>query len=475
MADVDLLVAGAGGGLAGALRASEQGLSVVVAEANPHYRRANNTAMSTAMIPGPGSRFQRAAGVEDSPERFLADVAAKTHGEADPVVAATLAHLGAELVEWLADHVGLPVELAAVDYPGHSVRRCHTVPGHHGSTLLRALADAAEASSSIDLMCPARLTGLSPASSEGHLPSSSSSEGPLRSEWQVTLTRPDGGSEELTASAVLLATNGYGAAPDLVARHLPGIADAAYHGSEYSTGDALALAGPLGAASGYLDAYQGHAGLSAAARTLVTWTTVMNGAIVVDADGRRFGDETVGYSEYAAMLAARPGARGWAVFDARIDALTREFTDYVDVVEAGAVRRGDSVEELAARIGVDAAVLAAEIADAAAVAGGRQEVDRVGRRSVAAPLEAPYAAVEIVPALFHTQGGLHVDADARVLDAAGSPLGGLYASGGAAVGMSGHGAAGYLAGNGLLPALGLAYRAADHCASQASTVRKVHA
>jgi fumarate reductase flavoprotein subunit len=31
--------------------------------------------------------------------------------------------------------------------------------------------------------------------------------------------------------------------------------------------------------------------------------------------------------------------------------------------------------------------------------------------------------------------------------------------------MSGHGAAGYLAGNGLLPALGLAYRAAEHLTS----------
>ncbi|WP_433802650.1 FAD-dependent oxidoreductase [Actinomycetospora sp. CA-084318] len=449
MADVDLLVAGAGGGLAGALRAAQHGRQVVVAEANPHFRRGNNTAMSTAMIPGPGSRFQRAAGVEDSPERFLADVAAKTHGEAEPVVAGTLAHLGAELVEWLADHVGLPVELAAVDYPGHSVRRCHTLPGHHGSTLLRGLADAVEASSSIDLLCPARLTGLDP---EG-------------GSWRVTLTRPDGGSEELTAAAVLLATNGYGASPELVAQYLPEIADAAYHGSEYSTGDALRLGGELGAASGFLDAYQGHAGLSASARTLLTWTTVMNGAIVIDADGRRFADETVGYSEYAAMLAGRPGARGWVVFDARIDAATQGFTDYRDVVDAGAVRWGASVGELADRIGVDAAVLYAEIADAAAVARGESAADRVGRRTVAAPLEAPYAAVEIVPALFHTQGGLAVDADARVLDPAGRPLGPLYASGGAAVGMSGHGAAGYLAGNGLLPALGLAYRAADHLAS----------
>ncbi|MFC5061193.1 FAD-binding protein [Actinomycetospora atypica] len=453
MADVDLLVAGAGGGLAGALRAAEQGLTVVVADANPAFRRGNNTAMSTAMIPGPGSRFQRAAGVEDSPERFLADVDAKTHGTADPAVAGTLARVGAELVEWLADSVGLPISLADVDYPGHSVRRCHTVPGHHGSSLLGGLLEAAE--SRVDLLVPARLTALEPR--------------PDDAGWRATLARPDGSAEELTARAVLLATSGYGADPGLVGKHLPEIADAAYHGSEYATGDALRLGGALGAASSTLDAYQGHAGLSAAARTLVTWTTVMGGAVVVDADGRRFGDETVGYSEYAAMLAARPGARGWVVFDATIDAATQGFVDYRDVAEAGALRWADTVDGLAERIGVDAAVLGAELADAAAVARGEAAVDRVGRRFVARALEPPYVAVEIVPALFHTQGGLAVDEDARVLDAAGRPLAGLYASGGAAVGMSGHGAAGYLAGNGLLPALGLAYRAADHL------VRKVPA
>jgi len=69
--------------------------------------------------------------------------------------------------------------------------------------------------------------------------------------------------------------------------------------------------------------------------------------------------------------------------------------------------------------------------------------------------------VRVVPALFHTQGGLVVDDYARVTRADGSPIAGLYASGGAAAGISGHGASGYLAGNGLLPALGLAYLAAE--------------
>jgi hypothetical protein len=67
--------------------------------------------------------------------------------------------------------------------------------------------------------------------------------------------------------------------------------------------------------------------------------------------------------------------------------------------------------------------------------------DRFGRTRWEAPLEPPYAAVRVTGALFHTQGGLLVDGHARVLRG-GEPVPGLYAAGGAAAGISGHGAAG---------------------------------
>jgi fumarate reductase flavoprotein subunit len=61
-------------------------------------------------------------------------------------------------------------------------------------------------------------------------------------------------------------------------------------------------------------------------------------------------------------------------------------------------------------------------------------------------------------ALFHTQGGLRVDKSARVLRPGGVAIEGLYAAGGTAAGISGHGAAGYIAGNGLTSAAALGYR-----------------
>ena len=67
--------------------------------------------------------------------------------------------------------------------------------------------------------------------------------------------------------------------------------------------------------------------------------------------------------------------------------------------------------------------------------------------------------VRVTGALFHTQGGLQVDAMGRVLDRAGHALPNLFAAGGAARGVSGDAAWGYLSGNGLLSAFNLDNRA----------------
>ncbi|GAA0936558.1 FAD-dependent oxidoreductase [Actinocorallia libanotica] len=446
----DLVVAGAGGGLAGALRAAEHGLSVLVVEASEHYRRGNNTSMSTAMFPGAGSRWQAEAGVADSPELFAADMAAKTKGQVDARLARTLAGVSAPLVEWLNDGVGLPMSLVTdFTYPGHSVTRCHTVPGRHGNTVIDHLARRVREHPNIDMLVPARLTDVL--------------TGPDGAVRAAVVRMPDGAEEEIPTRGVLLATNGYGADRELVARHLPEIAKALYQGGEHSRGDALRIGERLGAATGYLDAYQGHAGVAAGASTLVTWATIVLGGILVDLTGRRFGDESRGYSEYAAELAARPGSTGWIVIDETVHERCLAFQDYLDVVESGVLVRAEGAAALAEATGLPAEALAAELAASASAARGESE-DPHGRTRWERPLDPRYVAVRVLPALFHTQGGLIVDEHAAVVDARDRPIRGLYASGGAAAGVSGHGAAGYLAGNGLLPAFGLAYLAADDLA-----------
>lgn len=446
----DLIVAGAGGGLVAALRAAEIGLSVLVIEASEHFARGNNTAMSTAMIPGAGSRWQVAAGIDDSPEQYVEDITRKTKGAADPALAQALAQVSGRLVSWLADYARLPLELVTdFDYPGHSRLRCHTVPGRSGRTLLAGLIDAVRADERIDLLVPARLIDVK-----------------LRDRRVdgVEIRYPDGRAETVAARAVLLATNGFAAAPDLVAKFLPEIAGAVYHGSSESRGDALRIGTALGADTGFLDAYQGHAALTLPAGTLVGWATVMHGGFLVNTLGERFGDETVGYSEYAREVLRQPGERAVLVLDRRVHDACLTFQDFRDTAASGALRWSDVPSELGRSLEVDPDRFTCTINQAAAIARGEAE-DPFGRANWRQPLRPPYAAVPVYPALFHTQGGLRVDGHGGVLRPDGTAIDGLYASGGAAMSISGHGPTGYLAGNGLLPALGLALLAAEHCAA----------
>lgn len=455
----DLLVAGAGGGLAGAIRAAEHGLRVLVVEASPHFARGNNTSMSTSMVPGAGSRWQEAARIDDSPGIFVADMMAKTKGQADPVLAEALAGVSGRLVTWLADSVGLPIELAVeFPYPGHSRLRCHTIPHRRGELLLEGLLSRAEALANIDLLVPARLIDVEV--------TGDALTGAL-------LKYPDGSTETVPCGAVLLATNGYGAAPELVREHIPEMAGATYHGSSESRGDALRIGTAHGADTAFLDAYQGHGALSTPHATLTGWATIMHGGVLVNARGRRFGDETRGYSEFGHEVVAQPDGTAVLVLDRRIHDACLVFDDFRQTVEAGAVRWAENADGLAAAFGLDPAALTAtldEVHDLAASGG----TDQWGRSYWEHPLGRPLAGVRVTGALFHTQGGLRVDGHARVLRPDGSAIAGLYASGGAAMGISGHGAAGYLAGNGLLPALGLAFLAAEDLAGSSRTAEDGH-
>lgn len=451
---VDLVVAGAGGGLVAALRAAQLGLSVLVVEANTRYPRGNNTAMSTAMLPAVGTRWQAEAGIDDTVELLVNDVMAKTDGQADKRLTHALAEVSAPLVTWLADDIGLPIELVTdFPYPGHSVHRCHTIPGRKGSQMLDRLTHRIQQEAAIDMLSPARLIDAAPG---GH---------------DVTVAvveYPDGGREEIACRVVLLATSGYAANRELVEQHIPEIAGATYHGSPESRGDALTIGTRMGAATGYLDAYQGHAALAMPAASLVGWATIMHGGLLLNTRGHRFGDETAGYSDYAALLAAQPEATGWIVLDRRIHQACLGFQDFRETVESGALVWADSAEELAARTHLPPEAVSSTLSTAQACA-QVQGADAFGRTRWEASLAPPYAAVRVYPALFHTQGGLVVDERARVLRQDDTPIPRLYASGGAAIGISGHGASGYLAGNGLLPAFGLAYLAAEDIAARDQT------
>jgi fumarate reductase flavoprotein subunit len=177
---------------------------------------------------------------------------------------------------------------------------------------------------------------------------------------------------------------------------------------------------------------------------LMTWAVMMEGGVQLNARGQRFHDETQGYSEAAVEVLAQPDGIAWNVFgDAQL-ALAREFPDFRDAEAAGALRTAGDRAALARIIGCEAAALPTEI----------------GR------LGPPFHAVRVTGALFHTQGGLDIDAQCRVRRADGSVFPNLLAAGGAARGVSGNAVWGYLSGNGLLSAVAGGWIAGQTAAAQ---------
>ena len=128
--------------------------------------------------------------------------------------------------------------------------------------------------------------------------------------------------------------------------------------------------------------------------------------------------------------------------------------------DAGLLLKAETPEELAGKLGVDAEGLTQTIRDCneRAVRGDKDPFGRV----LPQPLAPPYYGIKVTVALYHTQGGLKVNADGQVQRADGSVIPNFYAGGGVAVGVSGKGLEGYLPGNGLLASLGLGMIAAEH-------------
>ena len=198
------------------------------------------------------------------------------------------------------------------------------------------------------------------------------------------------------------------------------------------------------------------------------WPLIVEGGFQVNRRGERFSDESKGYSEQAVKVLRQPDGIAFSVFDERLHQLMQQFSDYQDALEAGAVIRADSIEDLAAQIKVPAAALADTFVLERACKRGEAACPFGRDFSDQPPLTAPYYAARVTGALFHTQGGLEVDRHARVLGASGVALPNLYAGGGAARGVSGAGASGYIAGNGLLTATSLGKLAGRAAGAQVS-------
>jgi fumarate reductase flavoprotein subunit len=434
---VPILIVGAGAaGLCAALSAHEAGAELAVLERDSVPR--GSTALSAGLVPAAGTRFQAALGIADAPVQFARDIQTKAHGEADDAIVDLVATQAGPAVEWLTDRYRLPFSVVDdFNYPGHAAHRMHGLPSRSGSELIDRLRRAVE-EAGIPLMTNATVTALfNDAENRIH---------------GVEITRPDGTRDLIGCEALILACNGYGGDPGLVAQHIPEMRGALYFGHPGNRGDAVRWGEALGARLEHMSGYQGHGSVAHPHGILITWAAMMEGGFQVNIHGQRFSNESLGYSEQAAAVLAEPEAVAFDIFDARIAAIARQFEDFRQAESSGAVIEADGIEALAARLRLPEDPLRQSFAE---VEGLKREAatDRFGRDFTGIPpLSPPFKAVRVTGALFHTQGGLAVDRHARVLARDGRTFPNLFAAGGAAAGVSGSRASGYLSGNGLLTA-----------------------
>ena len=443
---VSVAIIGAGAcGLVAAITLRDAGIDCVLPERDA--RPAGSTALSSGFIPAPGTKVQREARINDSPEQFARDIQAKAHNTAAPhLVKAYSEAIGPAIDSLQALHAIDFIVLDGFLYPGHSVRRMHAVPDKTGAALVAQLERAALAAGA-DILCDAKVIDL-------WVDTSQRITG-------VSYARPDGGTEYLRCDALLLACNGFGGNAALVSELLPEMAGALFAGHTGNDGSAIAWGRALGARTADLQGYQGHGSWAVPQGALITWALMMEGGVQLNVRGERFHDETQGYSEAAVHVLAQPGGVAWNVFDGEILKLARGFPDFCDAEVAGAVKVCADLSALAALIGCNTTDLIATYNRnhwASGINDREKQVfsdvkGYVDARAFKRPLTAPFYAVKVTGALFHTQGGLDIDDQCRVLRDDGTPLPNLLAAGGAARGVSGNAVWGYLSGNGLLSAV----------------------
>jgi succinate dehydrogenase/fumarate reductase flavoprotein subunit len=179
------------------------------------------------------------------------------------------------------------------------------------------------------------------------------------------------------------------------------------------------------------------------------------GSIGVRRDGKRFVNEANGYYDYvSALVAATPegeAVESWQIADSRF---VRRYplgmakplpVPLFPYLRSGYLKRGRTLEELAAACGIDPAGLreTVERFNEGARRGADPEFERgetefnryggdpkVGPNPSLAPIEqGPFYAVKVVPGSFGTFAGLAADGRARVLRGDGSAVEGLYVAG----------------------------------------------
>ena len=242
-------------------------------------------------------------------------------------------------------------------------------------------------------------------------------------------TGKDGHKVTINAKSVVIATGGFGANAEMVEKYKPELKGFATTNAEGAQGQGIDMATAAGAATVDMDQIQIHPTVHIEEdgnAHLITEGLRGDGAILVNAEGKRFYDEVSTRDKVSAAIIEQTDKSAWLIVD---QAMVDKSAVIAGYIKSGYTVTGATYEELAKAMGVDEATFTSTMNTWNQAVEAKSDAE-FGRTSFANPLTtAPYYAIKITPAVHHTMGGIVINPKAEVLNEKGEAISGLYAAG----------------------------------------------
>ena len=456
--EADVVVVGAGGaGMTAAITAAGEGKSVVILESQSmvggNSVRATGGMNAGKTVYQDENEFGESAGVEktlktaaekyadnetitalaktvseqwaayqanptgyfDSVELMELDTMIGGKGINDPELVETLCANSADAIDWLDEH-GITLHNVS-SFGGASVKRIHRPVNAEGKTvsvgsymipLLQENCEKAGVKMLLDTTATEILTDANGAA------------------VGVKATGASGETVTVNAKAVVLASGGFGANLDMVVKYKPELKGFMTTNAPGIQGQGIEMAQAIGAATVDMDQIQIHPTVEANTAALITEGLRGDGAVLINAEGKRFIDEVGTRDVVSAAEIAQTGSYSWLVVDQAMVDASSVIQGYI---KKGYTVTGATYEELGKAMGVDAAAFAETMDKWNGYVEAKNDPD-FGRTSFANPLNtAPYYAVKVTAGVHHTMGGLKINANTEVLNEKGEVIPGLFAAG----------------------------------------------
>ena len=456
--DADVVIVGAGGaGMTAAITAAAEGKSVVIVESQPmvggNSVRATGGMNAGKTVYQDENEFGESAGVEktlktaaekyadnetitalaktvseqwaayqanptgyfDSVELMELDTMIGGKGINDPELVETLCANSADAIDWLDEH-GITLHDVS-SFGGASVKRIHRPVNAEGKTVsvgsyMIPLLEENCKKAGVQIL-------LNTTANEILTDANGAAAG-------IKATGSTGETVTVNAKAVVLTTGGFGANLDMVVKYKPELKGFMTTNAAGIQGQGIEMAEAIGAATVDMDQIQIHPTVEANTAALITEGLRGDGAVLINAEGKRFIDEVGTRDVVSAAEIAQTGSYSWLVVDQAMVDASSVIQGYI---KKGYTVTGATYEELGKAMGVDAAAFAETMEKWNGYVEAKNDPD-FGRTSFANPLNtAPYYAVKVTAGVHHTMGGLKINANTEVLNEKGEVIPGLFAAG----------------------------------------------